>query len=172
MSILQSLRMRSAVSLLPVLQKTLPKTQSFVGGFSIGVERKNGCVLRSRPKDSPEGTSYTDIGVDEHFEVTVTYDGSHPLYRNVKKGPRMYLLTTSKEKSGLGFAGAVHYYPLGSKFEKVEVREEYEDWRGADCFGRGRPGPEHVVWLVITVKTPDRNQGPLKVGLASRPARQ
>ena len=153
----------------PRLQKSLPKVISRVSGFSVVLERKEGCVFCLRPKDSPEGTLYTDEGTAEHFEVTVTCSGnqSYPEAR----GPWKKLLTnTNDRKHGSGFSGRVIFFPPGVQFTKIEIEEEYEDHCHTEFFGHGRPGPEMVVWLAIHVKGDANSGGPMKLGLATRPA--
>ena len=153
----------------PPLQRSLPNTKSHVRGFTVNVRRKDGCVLRHRPENSPKDTLYTDAGVDEHFEVSVDYDGSNPLYPDVKQGTRkVALLTNSLRDKGHGMIGSVFYYPKGIKFTRVEIEENYENWKHADIIGRGMPKPEHVVWLAIYAKH-DGDEFPYKVGVASRP---
>ncbi len=155
----------------PRLQKNTPKVKSLVSGFSITIERKKGCVLKTRPKNSPEETPYTDSGVDEHFEVTVTFDPKQNVQFPNAKGPWKFLLTNSMNKnSGYGFSGHVHYQPYGDKFTMIEVVEAYEDYRHAEIMGHGRPSPEMVVWVRIHIKQANGTKTRSGSGIAGRPS--
>ncbi len=155
----------------PALQSWTPKAASHVPGFSISVTRKNGCVLRSRPKDSPEGTPYTDSGVDEHFEVVTTYDGTNSQYGN-SVGPQTRLFTSSlSRESGYGFVGAVNYIRPRETFLRFDIIEEYEDWKNAEISGSRWPKPEYVVWLKMTWRTFDGHKLYSKMGITARPAK-
>lgn len=151
----------------PRLQKDLPAVESKVGGFAIAIERKEGCVLRSRPEGSPDGTPYTDIGVDEHFEVTITSFGANPKYP--KEITQKLLLTNALDKNhGYGQAGNTHFQRPGDAFTKVEVVEEYDDGRKYEGFGR-TPPPAMVVWVQVHFRQADGSELSSKVSIASRP---
>ncbi len=152
----------------PALQLFRPRTKVRADGFSITVKRQDGCVLRTRPKDAPEGTPYGDAGVDEHFKVIVVYLGGNSLYPNLKTGTTWeFLLTNALSRdSGFGMVGAVHYCSPGVRFRKLEIEEAY-DRGGYDDFGSWSGGPKNILWFAI--HTNDGN-GPMKLGLADRPA--
>lgn len=153
------------------LQGFTPKAKSNLAGFTVKVERKEGCILRSRPKDSPEDTPYTDSGVGGYFEVTVDYDGSNPLYPTAKQGARVVCqLTNSLQEAGFSMINGLYAHPAGTIFTRVEIEEAYEDWKGADCFGRP-PLPQYVAWLRMYVAGPnDEMDYASSTGIATRPA--
>jgi len=156
------------------LQGFTPRTKSHLAGFTVQVERKEGCILQSRPKDSPEDTPYSDSGVDGYFEVTVDYDGSNPLYPKAKQGSRVVCqLTNSLKEGGFSMVNGMYAHPAGTVFTRVEIEEKYEDWKDADSFGfrGGRPLPEYVAWLRMYVKGPnDERDYASGTGIATRPA--
>jgi len=152
----------------PRLQLSLPKVVSRVPGFTVNVERKEGCVFSIRSKGSSEDTPYIDAGTPEHFEVTATCSGN--VHYPEARGPWKKLLTNTNDRGrGSGFWGGVVFFPPGVRFTKIEIVEEYEDHRYTEWFGHGRPGPEMIVWLAIHVRG---DAGPLKMGLATRPVAQ
>jgi len=151
------------------LQKKLPKIKSHVSGFKTSITRKSGCVLQSRPKDSPDGTPYKNIGVDEHFEIAVTYSGDNYKFPPDAKRRWKYLLTNAlRTDYGSGFHGHICFQPLDGTFTEIEVVEEYENYQGSEGMGR-RPSPEMVVWIKVHTKTPDGQMSHHGFGIADRP---
>lgn len=155
-----------------LLQLVPPAAASGVKGFSISVTCKEGCVLRSGPKGSPDGAPYADAGVDEHFEVDVRYDGSNLDYPGSAKGPWTFRLTNTLKGAECGMIGGTVYEPPGSRFEKVEIAEKFEDHRNTEWLGSyyERPSPEYIVWMRITARRADGRESGFSVGLMTRPA--
>src|SRR5947209_5530389 len=79
----------------PSLQWFAPRNKSRIPGFSVKIVRKEGCVLKSRPKDSPENAPYVDSGVKKHFEVVVSYDGTNSKYQDLKPQTWIFKLTNA-----------------------------------------------------------------------------
>ena len=148
-----------------------------MSGFHVEIKRKDGCVLRSRPKDSSDKTPYKDSGVDEHFEVTVTYDGSNPDWTDPKLSNKkhVFCLTNALSKdSGSGFMGSVHYFSPNAIFQKITISEKYEDWKDAEIMGSGFPEPEYIVWVGIKAKSKTKEEitcPGMSWGIAGRPAK-
>jgi hypothetical protein len=149
------------------LKQPLPITISHVKGFNIEVERKDGCILRSRPEKSATDVPYTDIGSDWYFEVRVTYDGLNPDYRGAR-GPWKRLLTNAQRASdGFGMVGNIDYRPPDERFSRIEIFEEFEDYKGYECFG-DFPTPDHIVWLKIYTVDARGHESSFQSGLTTR----
>jgi hypothetical protein len=150
-----------------VAKQRLPSTISRVPGFTIEVERKDGCILRSRPENSADDVPYTNIGNDWYLEVRVTYDGSNRDYRGVR-GPWKRLMTNALRKdSGFGMVGSMDYRPPDERFIRIEIVEEYEDYRNVECFG-GIPIPDHIVWLKVYSLDKQHQEQCFSIGLTTR----
>ncbi|MCK9344682.1 MAG: hypothetical protein M0P64_00970 [Candidatus Pacebacteria bacterium] len=149
---------------LTVLQKSLPKTKSRVRGFTIEIQREDGCALRSTQGDA--------LVVDGYFKVIVKYDGSNPLYPNEKQDSRVVaLMTNSLHDKCAGWANGLFYSPRGTKFASVVIEEEYRDGSGfVDWLGSGPPPritPGYMLYVWVYDKHKERLFG---CGIVSRPA--
>ena len=149
----------------------IPETISSVSGFTIEVERKEGCILRSRPKDAADDVPYTDIGFDWHLEVTVKYDGTNPKYPNDEPRHWKQLLANARLKSmGKGIVGGVNYCRPDERFDLIEVVEEIELYQNCDMiFGGRRPFPEHVVWIRVHTCEKNGRRSYTGQGIMTRP---
>lgn len=140
----------------------MPSAVSKVNGFTVTVEKKQGVLLTSKPKDAPEGTEGTPASVDEYYEVTVNITGKNPEYPASEK-PWTARFTTLLPRMGgsFGFNGGACYVPDGAKFTRFEVREEFND--GRHTIGHRLP-PHHSVMVYGYYRTAEGRESRMGVG--------
>lgn len=125
-----------------VLHPKRPVVLSKVDGFSITLEKKDGVLLTSTPKDDPDAKP-KDVSMDSYYELTVTVDGSNVEYPAEDK-PSKYRYTILKGDGGFGFTGGVSYIPQGARWIKFELVEEF-DGAKEPPMGKWMPPHHHVL---------------------------
>jgi len=122
-----------------------PAAVSKVDGFSIALEKKQGVLLTSKPKDKPDAES-KPASVDSYYQVSVTVSGENPEYPATDK-PWTHRYTTGlKGDDGYGFVGGVSYIPYDAQWTGFELVEEFDEARRPPDFGKWMP-PHHTVML-------------------------
>ncbi len=143
----------------------VPPASSKLESFSIEVALKPGCVLQTRPRGSKETDPLDDVGSPQHLEVTVFYDGRHPLY---SKEPNSwtFLLTQTVKNVGEGMNGSVYFLPPGKTFERIEIVERHEE-AGFDDFGSRYPA-QQIVWVQLYSRGDGGVRKWMGIGIMSR----
>lgn len=120
----------------------VPQVINLAEGFEVSIERKEGVLLTSTPKDEPDAEP-KDASVDYYFEVSVRPDGSNPEYPAQDEPSKYRYTVLSEQKGAYGLMGGTKYIPAGARWTHFELVEEFDEAKQPPI-GKWMPPHHHV----------------------------
>ena len=138
-----------------------PKAFCDVEGFSVEIEKKDGVLLTSKPKDDETAVA-RDASIGSYYEVSVKSDGTNPEYPASEKPWVQRFTVGAGGNKGFGFVGGASYIPEGARWTRFILAEEYDDAK-TPPMGKWMPA-HHTVLLRGFYKDDDGRENSMAIG--------
>ncbi|MCB9991055.1 MAG: hypothetical protein H6867_06710 [Rhodospirillales bacterium] len=123
-----------------------PKAVTKVKGFTIDVEKKQGVLLTSTPKDRPDAQPQA-ASADYYYEVSITPNGKNREYPAQDKPWKARFTIGADDKSGYGFASGAALIPRGAEWTRFELVEDFDDGKPTASGSYRIMPPHHYIML-------------------------